>query len=88
MVGLLFLLLLTLRKFLAVRNVCVGTCLLVGYKILCSQIRVCVLLFLKVWNIFFFLSPPTPPGFVSRSLEERKKKISSVRVEGISLREF
>lgn len=38
-VGLLFLLLLTLRKFLAVRNVCVGSCLLVGYKILCSQIR-------------------------------------------------
>lgn len=76
MVGLLFLLLLTLRKFLAVRNVCVGTCLLVGYKILCSQIRVCVLLFLKVWNIFFFLFPqPPPPGFVSRSLEERKKNL-------------
>lgn len=63
MVGLLFLLLLTLRKFLAVRNVYVGTCLLVGYKILCSQIRVCVLLFLKVWNIFFLPPPPLPVRF-------------------------
>lgn len=71
--GLLFLLLLTLRKFLAVRNVCVGTCLLVGYKILCSQIRVCVLLFLKVWNIFFPF-PPHPPWVRFKVVRGKKKK--------------